>query len=318
MNSLPFDAEMQRHLEEQAKRYAPWDAGWSLARQRQAWEAQCRQARARRPERLMVEDLDVDGLHLRIFRPPGEDPKPGVLHAHGGGWTMGSCETHDDLCAEIADAADVVVVCFDYRLAPEHPHPAQVEDALAVLDWMRSSGRAIGIDPTHVIASGDSAGGQIAAGLALALKRDGAAPLRGLVLINPALGADTETPSYSRHATSPTLSREEMKACLDAFLGPEGSAARQDPLAVPNVAADVSGLPPSFITVAGHDPLHDDGVIFAGKLEAAGVPVVLREEATLSHSYWRARHHSRAAMAGMTAIVEAVRHLAHEGFLLEG
>ena len=108
---------------------------------------------------------------MRIFRPPGEDPKPGVLHAHGGGWTMGSCETHDDLCAEIADQADVVSVLFDYRLAPEHPHPAQIEDAAAVLDWMRSSGRAIGIDPSRIIASGDSAGGQVAAGLALTLAR---------------------------------------------------------------------------------------------------------------------------------------------------
>ena len=318
MNSLPFDAEMQRYIEDQAKQAEPWDAAWPLARQRQAWEAQCRLARARRPARLMVEDLDVEGIHLRVCRPPGEDPKPGVLHAHGGGWTMGSCETHDDLCAEIADAADVVVVCFDYRLAPEHPHPAQVEDAMKVLDWMRGSGRAIGIDPTHIIASGDSAGGQVAAGLALALKRHGADPLRGLVLINPALGADMETESYRRHASSPTLSRAEMQDCLDAFLGPKGGANWSDPLALPNLATDLTGLPPSFITVAGHDPLRDDGVIFAGKLKAAGVPVVLREEATLAHSYWRARHHSRTAMAGMTAIAEAVRHLGHEGFLPEG
>ncbi len=315
MNSLPFDTEMLRHLAEQAEQSEAWDPAWPLARQRQAWEAQCRLARARRPARLMVEDLEVDGIHLRIYRPPGEDPKPGLLHAHGGGWTMGSCETHDDLCAEIADAADVVVVCFDYRLAPEHPHPAQIEDARTVLDWMRSSGRAIGIDPTHIIASGDSAGGQVAAGLALALKRDGAPPLRGLVLINPALGADMETESYRRHATSPTLSRAEMQDCLAALLGPEGGASWRDPLALPNLAPDVSGLPPCFITVAGHDPLRDDGVIFAGKLKDACVPVVLREEPTLAHSYWRARHHSKAAMAGMKAIVEAVRHLGHEGFL---
>lgn len=317
MNSLPFDAEMQRHIEDQAKQSGAWDPGWPLTRQRQAWEAQCRMARARRPARLMVEDLEADGIHLRVYRPPGEDPKPGMLHAHGGGWTMGSCETHDDLCAEIADVADVVVVCFDYRLAPEHPHPAQIEDARKVLDWMRSAGRAIGIDPTHVIAGGDSAGGQIAAGLALALKREGAAPLRGLVLINPALGADTGTESYRRHARSPTLGREEMEACLEALLGPKGGASWSDPLAVPNIAADVSGLPPSFITVAGHDPLRDDGVIFAGKLKAAGVPVMLREEASLAHSYWRSRHHSSAAMAGMKAITNAVRHLGHEGCLPE-
>ena len=260
----------------------------------------------------MVEDIDIDGLHARIYRPPGEDPKPGVLYAHGGGWTMGSCETHDDLCAELADQADVVVVCFDYRLAPEHRHPAQVEDALTVLDWMRSSGRAIGIDPTHVIAAGDSAGGQVAAGTALALTRAGGRPLRGLVLINPAVGGDTETASYLAQASSPALGREEMIECLTALLGPQGSASWRD---MPNDAQDVSGLPPTFITVAAHDPLHDDGVIFAAKLKAAGVPVRLREEPALAHSYWRSRHHSKAAMDGFRAIADAVRHLAHEGAL---
>ena len=312
MSNVAFDTEMRRFLEEQAKAAGPSDPEWPLTRQRTAWEEMCRRASARRPQRLMVEDLEVEGLHLRIYRPPGEDPKPGVLHAHGGGWTMGSCETHDDLCAELADQADVVVVCFDYRLAPEHPHPEQVEDAATVLDWMRSAGRAIGIDPTHIIASGDSAGGQIVAGLALLLKRQGAMPLRGLVLINPAVGGDTETASYLAQASSPALGREEMIECLTALLGPQGSASWRD---MPNDAQDVSGLPPTFITVAAHDPLHDDGVIFAAKLKAAGVPVRLREEPALAHSYWRSRHHSKAAMDGFRAIADAVRHLAHEGAL---
>ena len=314
MDSLPFDAEMQAFLAEQA-RLNPWDSGWPLARQREAWEQQCRRARARRPERLLVEDIVVEGLHVRIFRPPGEDPKPALLHAHGGGWTMGSCETHDDFAAEIADRADVVGVLFDYRLAPEHPHPAQIEDAATVLDWVRSTGRALGIDPSRIVLSGDSAGGQVAAGLALSLARQGERPLRGLVLINPGLGADMDTESYSRSANAPGLGREEMLGYLAALLGPKGSGNWSDPLALPNLAADVSGLPPSFITVAGHDPLHDDGMIFHAKLAAAGIPAVLRREPALAHSYWRARHHSRAAMAGFGAIVEAVRQLGHEGLL---
>ena len=315
MTRQPFDAECGAHLAAQAQQAGPWDPAWPLARQRTAGEDACKRARARRPERLMVEDLAVDSIHVRVYRPPGEDPKPGVLYAHGGGWTMGSCETHDDLCAELADQADVVVVCFDYRLAPEHRHPAQVENALTVLDWMKSSGRAIGIDPTHVIAAGDSAGGQIAAGLALALKYAGGPRLRGLVLINPALGRDTETTSYREHANSPALGRDEMIDCLEALLGPRSSANWSDPMGVPNAATDVSGLPPAFITVAAHDPLHDDGVTFAEKLKAAGVPVTLREEPALAHSYWRSRHHSKAAMAGFKAIADAVRHLAHEGAL---
>lgn len=180
---------------------------------------------------------------------------------------------------------------------------------------MRSAGRAIGIDPTHIAAAGDSAGGQIAAGLALAMKARGERPLRGLVLINPALGADLETASYRRHADAPGLSRAEMADCLAALLGPPGSPGWRDPLALPNLAEVLRGLPPTFLTAAAHDPLHDDAVIFHEKLKAAGVPAVLREEPALAHSYWRARHASTAAMAGFRAIVEAVRHLAHEGLL---
>ena len=106
-----------------------------------------------------------------------------------------------------------------------------------------------------------------------------------------------------------------MLGYLTAFLGPEETGNWSDPLALPNLATNVSGLPPSFITVAGHDPLFDDGVIFHEKLKAAGIPAVLRAEPALAHSYWRARHHSKAAMAGFRAIVEAVRQLGHEGLL---
>jgi acetyl esterase len=315
MASLPFDTEMQAYLAEQARLNGPWAPDWPLARQREVWEAECRRARARRPDRLMVEDLQAGGIHVRIYRPPGEDPKPALLHAHGGGWTMGSCETHDDLAAEIADEADVVSVLFDYRLAPEHPHPAQIQDAATVLDWIRSTGRAVGIDPARIVLSGDSAGGQVAAGLALALAREGERPLRGLVLINPGLSADLETGSCLRNANAPGLSRAEMLGYLTAFLGPKDTGNWSDPLALPNLAPDVSGLPPSFITAAGHDPLFDDGVRFHAKLKAAGIAAVLREEPALAHSYWRARHASKAAMAGFKAIVEAVRQLGHEGLL---
>ena len=315
MADHPFDPETQSFLAAQARAAAPWDDAWPLSRQRTEWEAQCRKASARRPARLMVEDIVVEGLRLRIYRPPGEDAKPGVLHAHGGGWTMGSVDTHDDFCAELADRADVVVVSFDYRLAPEHPHPAQIEDAKAVLDWMRSSGRAVGLDPTHILVSGDSAGGQVVAGLALKLMAEGQPQLRGLVLIYPVLGGDIDTTSYLALAQSPTLQRVDMIAYLEALLGPRGSPGWSDPAALPNIATDVSGLPPCFISVAGHDPLKDDGAIFAAKLKAAGVAYVLREEPALAHSHLRSRHASAAAATSFKAITDAARHLAHEGLL---
>jgi acetyl esterase len=315
VTTLPVDQGMLEFYKELSKLTPPESATWPLPRQRAAWDKVCAAFRAPRPVRLMVEDLDVEGIHVRVYRPPGESPKPGVIYFHGGGWVLGSCETHDDMCAELADQADVVVVMVDYRLAPEHPHPAQLEDSHKVLAWTRSAGRALGIDPTHIIAAGDSAGGQMTAALAQSLRDQGLPQLRGMVLIYPVLGADTETGSYIRNAHAPCLTREEMIYYLESFLGPRGGANWSDPYAVPNLSTRLADLPPAFITVAAHDPLCDDGLIFRDKLVAAGIPVALREEPVLAHSYMRARHVSAAAMAGFRAIAEAVRSLAHEGKL---
>ena len=180
---------------------------------------------------------------------------------------------------------------------------------------MRGSSRALGIDPHHIVGAGDSAGGQMTVGLAQSLSQRGLAQLRGQVLIYPVLGADTETASYRRNAHAPCLTRDEMIFFLESFLGPRGGRNWTDPQAVPNLATDVSGLPPAFITVAAHDPLYDDGIIFHDKLRAAGIATALRREPALAHSYMRARHVSKPAMAGFEAIVEAIRTLAHEGRL---
>lgn len=315
MSAVPVDPGMLKFYEELSRHSPPESAQWPLDRQRKAWDDVCRMFRAPRPERLIVEDLDANGVHVRVFRPPGNAPKPGVIYFHGGGWVLGSCETHDDVCAEIADRSDVVVVLVDYRLAPEHPHPAQLEDSHRVLEWMRTAGRAMGIDPTHIIGAGDSAGGQMTVGLALSLRDRGLPQLRGQVLIYPVLGADTKTDSYTRNAHAPCLTREEMTFYLESFLGARNGTNWTNAYAVPNLATDLSGLPPAFITVAEHDPLCDDGIIFHEKLEQAGIGATLRREPALAHSYMRARHVSKPAMAGFDAIVDAVRSLAHEGML---
>jgi hypothetical protein len=116
--------------------------------------------------------------------------KPGVVYFHGGGWVLGSCETHDDMCAEMAADADCAVVLVDYRLAPEHRHPAQFEDAHTILAWMRKDGAKYGIDPARIVGAGDSAGGQMTVGLALSLRDRGVKQLKGQVLIYPVLGCD--------------------------------------------------------------------------------------------------------------------------------
>lgn len=315
MKTSDVDPGMLKFYKELTAVSPPESAHWPLPEQRKAWDDACRQFRSPRPERIITEDLDANGVHVRVFRPPGNVPKPGVIYFHGGGWVLGSCETHDDMCAEMADGADVVTVLVDYRLAPEHRFPAQLEDSLAVLDWMWMSGRALGIDPTHIIGAGDSAGGQMTVALAMTLRDQRLPQLRGQVLIYPVLGADTETPSYISNADAPCLTRNEMQFYLESFLGPQGSANWSNPYAVPNLAEDVSGLPHAFITVAAHDPLHDDGVIFHEKLKRAGVPSLLRREPALAHSYMRARKVSPPAGEGFAAIVRAIHHLAHEGQL---
>jgi acetyl esterase len=315
MSDQPLDPGMLAFYKELSAKTPAESSTWPLERQRREWDELCRMFRAPRPKRLMIEDLDANGVHVRIFRPPGEAPKPGVIYGHGGGWVLGSCETHDDMCAEMADEANAVVVLVDYRLAPEHPHPAQLEDCLRVLDWMRQSGRALGIDPDDIIAAGDSAGGQMSVALALTLKEQNRRQVRGLVLIYPVLGADSKTPSYIRNANAPCLTRDEMIYYLESFLGPRDGPNWSDPKAVPNLATDLSGLPPTFITVAAHDPLCDDGIIFHESLNRSGIPSQLRIEPALAHSYMRARHQSPPAMAAFKAIIEAIRHLGHEGAL---
>jgi acetyl esterase len=295
---LAFNAELSAQTPLEA-------VTWPLDQQRTVWNEVCKKFRSARPAGLAVQDLETDGVKFRLYTPQSATTKSGVLYFHGGGWVLGGPETHDDMCAEMAVGADCVVALVDYRLAPEHIHPAQLEDSLKVWCWMREN------ISENIIAAGDSAGGQMSAGLALHLKALGLAQLKGMVLIYPVLGVDIETPSYIRNANAPCLTRADMIYYLTSFLGTEGNPNWRDEKAVPNLAQDVSGLPQTFITVAGHDPLHDDGIIFAEKLKAAGIACTVREEPALAHSYMRARNVSVPAKKGFDAIVEALRSLSH-------
>ncbi len=288
----------------------PGSESWPLEQQRAAWTALCKSFQSPHPPGLTVSNMSCNGVPCRIFRPTGTAVLPAVIYGHGGGWVLGGPDTHDDMCAELAAGAQCGVLLMDYRLAPEHPFPAQLEDSLKVWRWLAEQGAAHGLDPQNIIAAGDSAGGQMSVALAMALHELGLPQLQGLLLIYPVLGSDMNTPSYLRNANAPCLSRDEMAFYLASFLGPEGSSTWHEPKAAPNLAADVSYLPPTYITVAAHDPLRDDGVIFRDKLKAAGVPVALREEPVLAHSYMRARHHSEPAKKGFDAIVKALVALA--------
>ncbi|MGB8818603.1 MAG: alpha/beta hydrolase [Rhizobiaceae bacterium] len=306
---LPVDPGMLKFYEALSAQSPPEAASWPLDVQRSAWNGVCRMFRAPMPDGAAVEDKVLNGVPCQIFRPQGAGLKPGLIYFHGGGWVLGGPDTHGDMCAEMAAGADCVVVLVDYRLAPEHPHPAQLEDSLAVLSWLREHGREIGMDPSNIIGGGDSAGGQMTVGLSLWLRDQGMPALNGMVLIYPVLGNDVNTPSYLRNANAPCLTREEMIFFLESFLGPRRNPNWNDPFAVPLLAENLANLPPAFITVAAHDPLYDDGVNFHARLLAAGGRSEIRKEPALAHSYMRARHVSEPAKAGFQAIVEAIRRL---------
>jgi acetyl esterase len=316
---LPIDEGMLRFYKKLSTASPPEAVHWPLAKQRRSWDELCRAFASPRPEGMRSIDVAVprqDGsVNVRVYRPAGDKIRPGLLYMHGGGWVLGSIETHDDMCAEMAQGADVTVVAVDYRLAPENPHPAQFEDNLAVLGWMRSQGEAYGIDQGSIIAGGDSAGGQMSASLALHLRDRRLPQLKGQVLIYPVLGIDLDTPSYQRNAQAPCLTRNEMIYYWHSVLGPGGGANWTDKYIIPLLETNYANLPPSFVTAAAHDPLYDEAVIYGERLKAAGVEVAVRREPVLTHSYMRARHVSPACKAGFDAIVSAIRSLAHEGRL---
>lgn len=209
------------------------------------------------------------------------EPRGCVVWVHGGGWLMGDLDGFDNVCRALTNAAGHVVVSVDYRLAPEHPFPAPLDDVLCATEWALGHGaEQLGYDPGRVILGGDSAGGNLAA---VAARHHGPA-LRGQLLVYPATDALMDTPSYHDRVGEPMLRADEMAACWAAYLGDHD---RADPDASPLRAPDLSGCPAAVIAVAGADVLRDDGVRYAEALKAAGVAADLVEYSDMVHGFLR-------------------------------
>ena len=226
-----------------------------------------------------VRDLHVDGpagaVPVRVYRPSLDPGLPGVVYAHGGGWVLCDLELHDATCRDLAAGSGAVVVSVDYRKAPEHPFPAAFDDCRAVTEALLAG--AFGVDGSRVAVAGDSAGGNLAAALALDL-RDRPSPtghhLVHQVLIYPVVDARTgRTPSYARFADGFFLTARDMAYFVDSYAR---GADPRDPRLSPAAAADPAGLPPATVVLAEADPLVDEGRAYAERLRAAGVPVELR------------------------------------------
>jgi acetyl esterase len=221
-----------------------------------------------------VEDRTIPGpagdLPIRVYAPAGDGPRPVLVWYHGGGWVIGSIDTHDGLCRELADAVGCVVVSVEYRLAPEHRFPCAVEDARAALEWVHAHAREIGADPDRVALGGDSAGGHLAAVTALAA-RDAGLPVVFQVLVYPALEYEFERPSMIENAEGYMLTTSAMRWFYGHYLNDpsEGEDWRVSPIRHDRLG----GVAPAFVVTAEFDPLRDQGRAYADALAAAGVPV---------------------------------------------
>jgi acetyl esterase len=203
------------------------------------------------------------------------------VYLHGGGWVVGSIESHDPVCRRLAARTPCVVVSVDYRLAPEHPFPAGLEDAWAATEWVAAHAAELGAD--RVAVGGDSAGGNLAAVVALRA-RDRGLPLALQVLIYPVIDADLDSPGYREHGEGVNLTRAKMAWYWERYLaGADGFAPEASPLR----AADLAGVAPALVQTAEHDPLVHEGEAYAHALEAAGVPVALTRYDGQIHGFVR-------------------------------
>lgn len=237
---------------------------------------------------LRTEDRAVDGpggpIPIRVYWPADERPGlPVVVYLHGGGWVVGDLDTYDGTARLHAAGADAVVVSVDYRLAPEHPFPAAVDDAWAVTRWVGEHAGELGADAGRLAVAGDSAGGNLAAVMAQ-LARAGGPAIRHQLLWYPATMLDESLPSFAENADAPILTTAAADEYSRLYAGDAALADPPDTL-TPGRTADLGGLPPAYIAVAGHDPLRDEGVRYGERLAAAGVPVEVHEAATLIHGY---------------------------------
>lgn len=236
-----------------------------------------------------VEDIEievVDGkIPIRVYHPSPRQVPPIVLFFHGGGWTLGSLESHDHICRKIAVEANVLVVSVGYRLAPEYPFPTGLEDCYHSLQWVHKNGERLGGDAQKIIVMGDSAGGNLATTVALKAKNENGPPIIQQVLIYPVTNITAlNTPSYNNFSMGYHLTKKRM----DEFRRHYSVNGKDwaNPYVSPLLADDLQNLPPALIITASFDPLRDEGEAYGKKMKAAGVEVTISRYKGTIHGFF--------------------------------
>jgi acetyl esterase len=252
------------------------------------------------PELAAVHDVDAGGVPGRLYDPGGDARRPVVVHLHGGAWVFGDLDTHDGICRILAQRTGAAVLAVDYRLAPEHPHPAAIEDVEAAATWLREGGAGAGVDASRLALLGDSAGGNLAAVAARRARDAGLPPYRCQVLVYPVTGPETAGPTWDSFGLGHALDRDEMRFAWRCYVPDE--ALRAHPDVAPDRAQSLAGLPPALVVTAEHDPLRDAAERYAARMAEAGVDVAVTRYAGMIHGFWR----RPGTFAGSRAAIDAV------------
>jgi acetyl esterase len=253
-----------------------------------------------------VRDLEIPApagpIPARLYRPEGDGPLPLVVYLHGGGWMLGSIESFDTVVRALANAAGVMVLSIGYRLAPEAPFPAGLEDSVAAVRWAAAEARELGADPERLAIAGDSAGGNLATVVARRLR--GEVDLRMQALIYPVTDAGCNTASYRDFGERHGLTAASMRRFWNLYLdGADGLHEDSSPLR----SGDLAGSPPAFILTAGFDPLRDEGEAYCEALREAGVEAECRRYAGAIHGFWRWLAVTKLSRAAVDEVAGALR-----------
>ncbi|MEC9311642.1 MAG: alpha/beta hydrolase [Pseudomonadota bacterium] len=297
-----IDAETWAFIRRTNDCYPADTAERSVPEQREIYNAMARSFLAPRPNVVETEDRQVNGVPVRIYT--AGDPTRTVMYCHGGGFVVGGLESHDDVCAEICAQTGYRVVAVDYRLAPEHMHPAMFDDAWAAFEWILSEYEG------GIVLSGDSAGANLCAAVAH-YARGRTDRILGQVLIYGAFGGDVNAGSYLEHAKAPMLTRDEI-LFYQGVRCKDGKVPQGDPTYAPLQDGDFSGLPATILISADCDPVRDDSRDYRDRILAAGGKAHWINEEGLVHGYLRARHSVGRARDSFERISLAIEALGQE------